>query len=156
MDLAEFQVHYWHWLVLGVALVIAEIFLTSFTLLWFGLAAILVGVLLWFIPAMSVTLQLFIWIIASCGLAIYWFKFFKPKMVDKTLAGISREAVLGETGQVIKVPVEGSRGVVRFSTPILGDDEWHFICKDSVAVAVGDRVRIQDFSGNTLIVEKAD
>lgn len=154
MELTEFQMLYWHWLVLGIALVIAEIFLTSFTILWFGLAAILVGILLWLFPEMAFTLQLFIWVVGSCALAVYWFKFFKPRMVDKTLAGISREAVIGETGQVIKVPFEGNRGTVRFTTPILGDDEWNFICED--LVSVGDRVRVQDFSGNTLIVSKLD
>jgi inner membrane protein len=41
---------------------------------------------------------------------------------------------------------------VRFSTPVLGDDEWEFICEQSVDV--GDRVHIKDFSGNSLIVVK--
>jgi len=154
MATPDLHILYWYWLLLGIALVIAEIFLASFTLFWFGLAAILVGVLLWLFPSMPVTLQLFIWVVASCGLAIYWFRYFKPKMVDKTLAGISREAVVGEKGQVIRAPVEDHRGLVRFPAPILGDDEWHFICSEPVKV--GDRVRIQDFSGNTLIVEKTD
>jgi membrane protein implicated in regulation of membrane protease activity len=42
--------------------------------------------------------------------------------------------------------------VVRFTTPLLGDDEWDFIC--DTEVAVGDRVQVKDLSGNTLIVEK--
>jgi membrane protein implicated in regulation of membrane protease activity len=73
-------------------------------------------------------------------------------MSDRTKAGISREAVLGEAGHVIKVPEEGSRGIVRFATPLLGSDEWPFICEQEVSM--GDRVFIKDISGNTLIVEK--
>lgn len=43
----------------------------------------------------------------SCGtlfsamLTAFWFLVMKPRMVDKTRAGMSREALLGETGQVI-------------------------------------------------------
>ena len=50
----------------------------------------------------------------------------------------------------VKVPEGGQRGVVRFTTPLLGADEWPFICEDDVAV--GDRVFIKELSGNTLIV----
>lgn len=152
MDTTAVELLYWHWLLLGIGLVIAEIFLTSFTVLWFGLGAIVVGVLLWVIPGLPVAMQLFLWILLSCGFAIYWFKYFKPQMVDKTKAGIAREAAIGESGQVIKVPVEGGRGTIRFTTPILGDDEWEFICEQPVEL--GDRVFIKEFSGNTLIVVK--
>jgi membrane protein implicated in regulation of membrane protease activity len=152
MEATSLGLLYWHWLLLGIGLVIAEIFLASFTILWFGLGAMLVGILLWLMPAMSTTTQLFLWILFSCGFAVYWFKFFKPKMVDKTKAGIAREAAIGESGQVIKVPVEGGRGIVRFTTPILGDDEWEFICEQPVEP--GDRVFIKEFSGNALIVIK--
>jgi membrane protein implicated in regulation of membrane protease activity len=73
-------------------------------------------------------------------------------MKDRTKAGISREAVLGESGQVIEAPKAGNHGIVRFTTPILGADEWSFICEEEVNP--GDRVFIKDVSGNTMIVEK--
>jgi len=143
---------YWHWIVLGIALALAEIFLASFMLLWFGLAAIVVGIILAIFPAMSLEFQLLLWILFSLGFAVFWFQYFRPKMVDKTKAGIAREAHIGESGTVIKEPMEGVRGVVRFPTPVLGDDEWEFICEQEVAA--GDRVHIKDFSGNCLIVVK--
>ena len=36
----DMQMLYWHWLVFGILLVIAEIFIPSFTIMWFGLGAI--------------------------------------------------------------------------------------------------------------------
>lgn len=150
----ELDIAYWHWLVLGIALIIFEIFLPSFTVLWFGLGAVIVGIILWLFPDMVMPMQLGIWIIASCGFALFWFKALKPKMIDKTTAGIAREAAIGEAGQVIKAPVAEGRGMVRFTTPVLGSDEWEFICEQTVAV--GDRVFIKEFSGNTLIVVKLD
>jgi len=150
--MGDFQILYWHWLLLGIALVMLEIFLTSFTALWFGLGAIVVGILLVVFPAMSAQIQLALWIVLSGGCAIFWFRYFRPRMVDKTTAGLARESAIGERGIVIRVPMERTRGMVRFSTPVLGDDEWEFICDQPVVL--GDRVHIKDFSGNSLIVVK--
>lgn len=150
----ELELAYWHWLVLGIALVIFEIFLPSFTIFWFGLGAIIVGIVLWLFPDMALVVQLLIWLVASCGFALFWFKALKPKMIDKTSAGIARESVIGEAGQVIKAPMAERRGMVRFTTPVLGSDEWEFICEQDASV--GDRVFIKEFSGNTLIVVKLD
>lgn len=35
----DFQMLYWHWLVIGMLLIIGEIFVASFTMFWFGLGA---------------------------------------------------------------------------------------------------------------------
>lgn len=148
----EFKLLYWHWLVFGMVLIIAEIFIPSFTILWFGLGGIIVAVILWFLPHLKLSWQLFIWAMASSAFTFLWFKFFKPLMKDRTKAGVSREAVLGERGQVIRVPQEGKRGIVRFSTPLLGAEEWPFICEEGTVS--GDRVFVKDISGNTLIVAK--
>lgn len=148
----EFKALYWYWLVFGMVLIIAEIFIPSFTIFWFGLGAIIVAGFLWLFPDLALSWQLFIWAIASCVFTFLWFKIFKPMMVDRTKAGVSREAILGESGQVIKIPQAERRGVVRFTTPLLGSDEWPFICEEEIAL--GDRVVVKDISGNTLIVEK--
>ncbi len=148
----EFELAYWHWLVFGIALVIAEVFLPSFTALWFGLGAIVVGILKALVPGLGLTTELVIWIVSSCLFTWFWFKYFKPRMVDKTTAGIAREAIVGETGHVIRKPLDNVRGAVRFATPVLGDEEWDFICEQDVEV--GDRVYITEISGNTLIVNK--
>jgi len=143
---------YWYWLSLGLVLILAELLIPSFTIFWFGLGALLVGVLVWLVPGLSLTWQLFIWAVASCLFTFLWFRLIRPYMTDRTKAGLSREAVLGECGQVIVVPQEHRRGTVRFITPLLGADEWPFICEQEVSV--GDRVVVKDVSGNTLIVER--
>ena len=148
----EVKLLYWYWLVFGMVLIIAELFIPSFTIFWFGLGSILVAGVLLMLPDLAISWQLFIWTIASCILTFLWFKLLKPLMADRTKAGISREAILGETGQVIKIPEQENRGIVRFTTPLLGADEWSFISEQDLAV--GDRVAVRDISGNTLIVEK--
>ena len=112
----------------------------SFTIFWFGLGALAVGGLLWLVPSLGLTAQILLWAVFSSLLTAFWFLFMKPRMQDKTSAGMSREALLGETGQVIREP-EGAR---------LGSDEGSFSCDEPVRL--GDRVQIRDVSGNTLIV----
>ncbi|MDF2182820.1 NfeD family protein [Neptuniibacter sp. CAU 1671] len=148
----DFQIAYWHWVVFGMLLMLAEIAVPSFTIFWFGLAGLLMGLLLILMPDIGISSQLVIWAVLSVLFALAWFTLLRPLMKDRTKAGNAGEAVIGETGQVIRQPTEGARGQVRFTTPVLGDDEWDFICDQDVAV--GDRVAIKALSGNTLIVEK--
>jgi len=149
----SFEILYWHWIVFGVVLMLSEIALTTFFILWFGVAAILVGIMLFFFPAVGLNWQILGWTILSSVLAFAWFRYLKPLSTDRTKAGLSREAIVGEVGQVIVAPGPEKRGRLRFPAPILGDDEWMIIAKGPVAE--GDRVRVVDVSGNALLVEKA-
>lgn len=143
------EVAYWHWIVLGLVLAGVEIFLPSFFALWFGAAALLVGLVLWVIP-MSLTAQLLLWIVNSVVFVVLWQKFVSPRMRDRSLAGMSREAIIGQTGIVMTHNADSGRGRLKFPAPILGDDEWDFICDSPLAS--GDRVTVIEMSGNALIV----
>jgi hypothetical protein len=147
-----FEILPWHWIVFGIALMISEIFLGTFFILWFGAAAVVVGALLFFVPTLSMTWQILLWTILSSALALGWFKYLKPLSIDKTKAGLSKEAITGEVGQVLVVPTAEKRGKLRFPAPILGADEWIIISEDELEL--GDRVGVVDVSGNSLIVKK--
>lgn len=147
-----FEIQYWHWVIFGVLLVLGELALTTFFVFWFGVAAIIVGVILLFAPGITLSWQIFIWTVLSTLLAAVWFKYLKPLSTDRTKAGLSREAIVGEVGQVISAPIENRRGIMRFPAPILGNDEWQIISNE--ILAVGERVRVIDVSGNSLLVEK--
>lgn len=147
-----FEVLYWHWIVLGVVLMLSEIAITTFFILWFGVAAIVMGGVMLVFPDIPASWQLFIWTALSSVLAFAWFKYLKPLSTDKTKAGLSREAIVGEIGQVIILPTDARRGHLRFPAPVLGNDEWEIISQDSLAL--GDRVKVTDVSGNALLVKK--
>ena len=51
----EFKLLYWYWLVFGMVLIMAEIFIPSFTIFWFGLAAILVAGVLLLWPELAIS-----------------------------------------------------------------------------------------------------
>jgi membrane protein implicated in regulation of membrane protease activity len=121
---------------------------------WFGLGALLVGLLVWLNPTLGIAWQIIGWSLTSGLMTLLWFRYLRPLMKDRTQAGNARAAVIGEAGRVLRAPHGTKRGMVRFTTPLLGDDEWEFICEGSVVI--GDRVYVKDFSGNTLVVEKRD
>lgn len=141
----------WHWFVLGIALMLFELFLPSFAALWFGVAAVLVSVIFLFFPGMSFIAQVLLWIILSITCTVLWFKFIKPLSIDKTKAGMARESTIGQTAIVIQTGLEHDHIRVRFTLPVLGADEWN--CRSLSPVQVGDRVIVTDISGNDLVVK---
>ncbi|WP_169392819.1 MULTISPECIES: NfeD family protein [Psychrobacter] len=148
-----FAVEPWHWLVLGIVLMIVEMFIPTFASLWFGAAAIIVAALAWLLP-ISILWQVLIWLGLAVLLMIAWFKYIKPLSVDRTKAGLGGSVIIGETGMLIVKPQGNQLGRVRFSVPIVGADEWFCRTREQ-GVEVGDRVVVVDISGNELIVAPA-
>jgi len=144
---------WWHWLSFGLILISAELFIPSFTIIWFGLGACIVGLFLYIFPESSITVQLLMWTVASSVLTFLWFRVLKPKMVDKTTAGMSQEAILGEAGMVVKSNVTPlDKGRVRFTLPVLGAEEWDFTSAE--LFQPGDYVRVSGIDGHVLKVER--
>ncbi len=153
MDYLNNTIVYWHWIVLGLSLIILELFVPIFVTLRMGVAAIIVGILISFVD-IAVSGQLIIWALVSSILVLLWHKTISPRLLDKTTAGLSREAMVGQIGLVVSAQHEPSRGHLRFPAPILGNDEWEFICENSVNQ--GDKVQVIDISGNSLLVKPAN
>jgi len=144
------EILYWHWIVFGIGLVLLELMIPSFTALWFGLGAVAVGLVLLAIPSMTLTIQITIWALVSAVLTTLWFKFLKPDL--KHGGQISLSDVEGEMGLVIIKPVENRNGKVRFSTPLLGIDEWEF--QTEGRVEIGDQIQVVEVKDNILIMRK--
>ncbi len=141
---------WWHWIAAGMVLVISELFVPMFFILWFGIGAIMVGVVMRIMP-LSTAMQFFLWAIFSIVMVVAWFRLFKNP--DRTKAGISKEAFLGETGLITKEVSAMGKGVIRFQKPILGSDTWPVIADDTIPA--GERAKIVDVIGQTLKVLKA-
>ena len=70
MDFALLPLEYWHWIVFGIVMIVAEMFLGSFFIFWFGAAAVFVGLLLLLPIELSETAQIIIWAITSTAFAL--------------------------------------------------------------------------------------
>ncbi|MGH1487136.1 MAG: NfeD family protein [Cellvibrionaceae bacterium] len=146
------NVLYWHWIVFGLLLITLELFAPVFVMLWLGLAAIIIGIIDLVIP-LSFSIQLVIWAILSTVFLFLWHKYISPKMTNQTLAGLSREAIIGQIGMVVFYSEEQGRGKLKFPAPIVGNDEWEFIYSGD-PLNNGDKVQVADISGNSLIVKR--
>jgi membrane protein implicated in regulation of membrane protease activity len=146
------QVEWWYWIIAGFCLIGVELLFPSFTIIWFGLGALAVGILKALWPSLPAIAQLMLWPAASICFTLMWFKYLKPK-VNRANTGISGDGVYGETGIVIRGEDAGcERWTVRFQAPLLGADEW--CCYADDVLQVGDTVRITEIEGQVLKVAK--
>lgn len=143
MDLA-----WWHWAVGGIVLIVAELVVPSFVLIWFGLGALVVALAV-ALGAISFTFQLALWLIVSLILVAVWFKVFKPNM-HKTKIGMADAGVVGEIGVLVRAVAPFEKGEVRFQKPLLGDDVWECIADETIKS--GERVRVVAVEGSFLKV----
>lgn len=145
------QIEWWYWIIAGFCLIGLELVIPSFTIIWFGLGALVVGSLSFLWPGFPVAGQVALWSLASICFTAVWFRYLKPKG-DRTHAGMSKEGIVGETGIIIRGTEDSyGRGIVKFRISVLGADEWG--CFSGEILHVGDRVRVVDIEGQILKVE---
>lgn len=146
------DIEWWHWLVVGLALIVAELAVPGMVLVWFGVGAVGIGLLLAVMPALTLTLQLALWTVLSCALVFFWFRVFRADQ-HETRSGMSDD-VLGEVGLVVHEVTPFGRGQVRFQKPLLGTDVWD--CIGDEAMAVGERVKVLSVEGSLLKVGRVN
>jgi len=142
------ELAWWHWAVGGIVLMVAELVVPSFVLIWFGLGALVVALAV-ALAAIGFTAQLGLWLIVSLVLVAVWFKVFKPNAY-KTKVGMADANVIGEIGMLVRDVAPFEKGAVRFQKPLLGDDVWECIADE--AMKSGARVRVVAVEGSFLKV----
>lgn len=137
---------YLHWLILGIVLIIAEIFLPSFFLLWLGLAAGLLCVLLLIFPDLHWLLQLTLFATLSCVSIVAARLSLRRVAEDTDQPHLNRRAEQ-HVGKVYIVEEAIVAGAGKLK---VGDTLWNAEGGDCPS---GQRVRVVSVAGNTLQVE---
>ncbi|MCX7625298.1 MAG: NfeD family protein, partial [Candidatus Sumerlaeaceae bacterium] len=138
------------WLVFGLVLCLAEIFVPSFFVIWFGLAAVVVSILL-MIGALSLPAQLILWIAMSVLFFGIFRYFYSPKRGVMPV-GTATGDVVGQVGVLVSEVSPVDRGRVRFQKPVLGSDEWPCIANE--LIPAGARVKVTSVEGQLVRVER--
>jgi membrane protein implicated in regulation of membrane protease activity len=73
------QCEWWYWIIAGFCLIGLEFIVPSFTIIWFGMAALTVGVLIALLPTMPLAGQIVLWSATSIAYTVMWHKYLKPK-----------------------------------------------------------------------------
>jgi membrane protein implicated in regulation of membrane protease activity len=144
------MIEWWYWVVLGVILSVAEIFVLGFFLIWLGVSAIIVGIISFFIE-LELSYQILFWAIGSILLLWVWFGYLQGEgqSIDSSLEELG--SYQGFQGEITK-KLDKKRYKAVFEVPILGDREWTVYSKDELEV--GDEVISETLNGQLLKVKK--
>ena len=138
---------FWNWFILGLLLIILETIVPGVHFMWFGLAAVVVGVLT---AATDVAWQwqLIAFSIISV-LMVFWVRgFYRAEVLrtDQPDLNVRANQYVGRS-LIVEEAIENGRGKVR-----VGDSLWTAEGPDSPA---GARVTVKEAKGTVLVVERA-
>jgi inner membrane protein len=140
----------WNWVALGVLLLAMEIMLPGVFLLWFGLAAIIIGVLTVMFANAGFwpwEAQVLVFLILSLVFAVYGKRVMdKGDVTDEPLLNQRSAQLVGRTATLSEPILEG-QGRIK-----LDDTTWRIKGPD---MPVGTRVKVTSVEGNDLAVEAA-
>jgi len=143
------QFRTWHvWLILGLVLAAAEIFVSGFFLLWFAVGALLASLLAWLQVPPSVQIGTFL---VSSLLLLVFSRTVLRSILFQSQANIATniEALKGRNGIVIKT-IEG--GFKRGSVKIEGE-VWSAVCADDIEITEGSKIEVLEIVGNKVKVK---
>jgi len=133
---------YLHWLILGLLLVITELFLWSIFLLWFGVSAVTMSIVVYLYPQLSLGIQLVTFVLLSAATSYVATRYFPVRTVDDE---ISRKAKDHIDKECTVVSTDNNVNKVK-----LGESLWFAKGFD---MSVGQKVRVTATDDSTLIVE---
>jgi membrane protein implicated in regulation of membrane protease activity len=138
---------YWHWWILGLVLLVAEMLLpTGFFLIWIGAAAILVGAMSWLVPALSWEVEMVVFGVLSIGSFFVW-KRMRPNLSsDQPSLNRRGHSYVGRSF-TLTAPIVNGVGKLH-----VDDSQWRISGPDADA---GTQVKVVAVDGATLKVDRA-
>ena len=142
MEILFDNLNFMHWLVLGLALIILELFLWTTFLLWIGASAITVSIVFYLIPDVGGLIQVFTFLAISVAATYLSKKYYPIKTVDDEL----NEKAKTYIGKECKVS-SMEDGVIKVQ---IGKSLWF---AEGTDLSVGQSVKIVGVEASTFIVE---
>ena len=142
------QALFWHWWVAGVAFVVIEIFAPGFIFLWLGVAAAVVGLVMWFQPGLDWEFQLLIFALVSVAAIFAWRAFARRNPPESDHPNLNRRGTqyIGRQFTLEEAIING-QGVLR-----VDDTRWKV---EGADLPAGSRVTVVGIEGTVLKVEQA-
>ena len=143
----EFIPVFWHWWIFAAALITLELLLGTFDLLWTGVAAFVVGIIVWLFPTLSWEIQFIVFALLAFLSIKMWRTYFNknPIITDEPLLNRRGEQYVGRV-VTLKEPIVDGQGKVK-----LDDSTWKINGEDCDA---GTQIKITSVNNVVFQVEK--
>lgn len=144
------DITFWHWLILGFALVALEVVVPGTFLVWPGLAAIVTGIIAYSAPGLPWQALAGIFAVLTVVSAVVGRKLYgrlREPVGSEPALNRRAQAFVGTT-HTLATPILDGAGRIK-----LGDTTWKILGPD---LPTGARVRIVGVDGIALKVEKID
>ncbi|MFZ0254411.1 MAG: NfeD family protein [Gammaproteobacteria bacterium] len=140
---------FWQWWILGLVLVILEVFAPGAFLIWIGISAGMVGLLLLFVPAVPWQLQVLMFGVFSVAIVLVWRRYLQAHPVQSEVPFLNRR---GEqyVGRVLTLDDPIVNGIGRLR---IDDSIWRIRGEDCPAQS---KVTITGVDGVVLTVDRYD
>ncbi len=140
------SVHYLWW-ILALLLIAGEVLLPGYFLLWIGIAAAAMGVLVWLLPPMGLLLQAVLFALLAFAACVLYARLLRPRL-ERREPGSERlnrrgEQMIGQRYELVE-PIVNGRGKAR-----VGDGQWLVSGPD---LPLGATVEVVSVEGTTLQV----
>jgi membrane protein implicated in regulation of membrane protease activity len=134
------------WMIFAAACIIGEIFTAGFFLFWFGLGALVAGILA--LIGLSAGFQWGTFIVLS-GVLFAVSRRFADRITKKQPPGIGADRTIGKEGLVLqKIDTIDNSGLVR-----LDKEEWRADSESGEVIPKGKRVVVVRLDGSHLVVK---
>lgn len=145
----ELSVHYLWW-ILALLLIAGEMLVPGYFMLWIGLAAAAMGVLLWLVPSLGLLAQALLFAVLAIVACVIYAQWLRPGL-QRREPGSERlnrrgEQMIGQRYELIE-PIIHGRGKVR-----VGDGQWLVSGPD---LPLGSTVEVEAVDGSLLKVRAA-
>lgn len=143
------HVDHWSWWILAIALLVLEAFVPGTFFMWMGIAAVVVGFILWLVPSMGWEYQIIAFAVISVASISSYRQYFRKHPVETDQPALNRrgEQYIGRTFTLGEAIVNG-QGKIR-----VDDTTWKILGEDC---DVGSRVKVVGVDGVQLKVERLD
>ncbi|MGJ8619837.1 MAG: NfeD family protein [Methylophilaceae bacterium] len=140
----------WVWGALGLILLSVEMAIGTFDILWFGVAALCVAVMMWLFPNTPHAVQYTIFAALSLTSLAVWRLYYK-KTETHSRIGQSQGEEIGRVGTIIEVCSATQNGKIKFAQGLMGAREWPAVSNENISV--GTEATVVAVEGNALRVK---
>lgn len=142
------QLTYWHWFIIAAILIILEVFAPGAFMLWIGIAAGVVGTVLYLVPSMTWEYQFILFSLAAVGSIIAWrsYRAKHPVVTDEPTLNRRGAQYIGRVF-TLDAPIVNGVGKIR-----VDDSTWKIEGADCPA---GTKVKVVGIDNTVLKVEAA-